>query len=359
MDWFYNLDAIICEEIEKGRKIAIYPLGKVGMQAKEILNERYGREAIVIDNKLAKYNSQIMTVEQFWQNVDDDITVILCAVDRKLNDVIQNDFMNRRKSDLVTLRNIIEPVVKQVPEKAAYFRQLRDLCRVRKAKGYELTRVGREKDGGYIMLDDIQNGTIAYSFGISNDVSWDKDIVDRGGKVFCFDPSINELPEDYSGLFFSKIGITGKDNVPKRLYSMKTILEKNGHEEQSDMILKMDVEGAEWDFLQETSSELLGKFLQITFELHELTDKTNAEKIIPALEKLRLTHDPVWVHANNNGTIEEADGIRVPQFLEITYVNKEKYDLSDASYNCPIALDFPCNEGILEIYLNNWGTNDI
>lgn len=147
--------------------------------------------------------------------------------------------------------------------------------------------------------------------------------------------------------------------MPKRLYSMKTILEKNGHEEQSDMILKMDVEGAEWDFLQETSSELLGKFLQITFELHDLTDEANAEKIIPALEKLRLTHDPVWIHANNNGIIEEAGGIRMPQFLEITYVNKEKYNLRDASYDCPIALDLPCDERFLEIQLKNWGTNDI
>ena len=37
MDYFYNLDRIIREELDKGKDIAIYPFGKNGMQAKEIL----------------------------------------------------------------------------------------------------------------------------------------------------------------------------------------------------------------------------------------------------------------------------------------------------------------------------------
>ena len=35
-------------------------------------------------------------------------------------------------------------------------------------------RVGRPLDGGYIMLDDFDRVTVAYSAGISNEISWDK-----------------------------------------------------------------------------------------------------------------------------------------------------------------------------------------
>ena len=38
-------------------------------------------------------------------------------------------------------------------------------------------RLGRANDGGYICVDEaIVRGGVAYSFGISDDVSWDLDV---------------------------------------------------------------------------------------------------------------------------------------------------------------------------------------
>lgn len=50
------------------------------------------------------------------------------------------------------------------------------------------------------------------------------------------------------------------------------------------------------------------QFLQITFELHHLTDITHKEQIINCLNKLNMTHQAVWIHANNFGHIERAKG---------------------------------------------------
>ena len=50
-------------------------------------------------------------------------------------------------------------------------------------------RIGRKNDGGYVLLDNFSDGSVksAYSFGISNDVSWDEDIANLGIDVFMFD----------------------------------------------------------------------------------------------------------------------------------------------------------------------------
>ena len=48
-------------------------------------------------------------------------------------------------------------------------------------------------DGGYILLDDFHEGSIAYSFGISTDVTWDKEMASRGYDVFMYDHTIDKL----------------------------------------------------------------------------------------------------------------------------------------------------------------------
>lgn len=166
-------------------------------------------------------------------------------------------------------------------------------------------------------------------------------MADRGMHVYCYDPTIIELPEAYEGLEFYRIGIAGDDDVKNRMLLMKAILENNKHEKNNNLILKMDVEGAEWDFLSKTSSEILAMFTQMTFELHDLTNMENREKVIAALENIRETHDPVWIHANNVGGVECANGITIPRLLEITFALKEKYELQDGIYHCPIKLDLP------------------
>ena len=44
--------------------------------------------------------------------------------------------------------------------------------------------MGSKKDGGYILLNDFENVKIAYSFGLANEISFDKDLADRNIDVF-------------------------------------------------------------------------------------------------------------------------------------------------------------------------------
>ena len=49
----------------------------------------------------------------------------------------------------------------------------------KKLKGKELKLYGQRQDGGYILLNDISNIKVAYSFGIADDVSLEKEFADN------------------------------------------------------------------------------------------------------------------------------------------------------------------------------------
>lgn len=238
--------------------------------------------------------------------------------------------------------------------KKRYFKLVKKLCKVKKVDGYQLIRVGGKNDGSYIMLDDFDNSKIAYSFGIGRNISWDECMADKGIDVYCYDYTIDGLPRENDRLHFNKIGISGIDKSEEKLLSMSSILRKNCHDGLRNIILKMDVEGAEWDFLESVSSDLLNCFSQMTFELHEVTGMTQRKTIIAALKKINKTHQAIWLHGNNNGRVDTAGNIDIPSLLEITYVNRNQYKFIPTVYNCPIDIDEPNIKGKPDIVLKDW-----
>ncbi len=150
-----------------------------------------------------------------------------------------------------------------------YYKSLRARLHMHKVVDKNFVRVGRPNDGGYIMIDDFK-GNVAYSFGIADDVSWDLGMANRGYEVFMYDPTIDGLPQENERFHFFKEGIAGFEFPDKNLNTLENFIRRNGHEDKTDMILKMDVEGAEWSFLATVSSETLSKFDQMIFEFHDL-----------------------------------------------------------------------------------------
>lgn len=352
-DYYNSLDSIIREEIGAGQKIVIYSLGRVGLLAKKILRERYGYNGIVVDDDLAVYNNEIISLKEY-QRVDNSFnTIILCVPNLKQNR-IRLSMLKEMKIE-AKIRNILDVLIIQCPDKKEYFVQIKQLCQVKEAIGFELVRVGQYWDGGYIMLNDFIGKKFAYSFGIGDDVSWDEWIANRYLDVFCYDYTIGHLPKENNRLHFKRMGISGTDCVDKGLLTLKTILKENGHENEKKMILKMDVEGAEWDIINALSSELICKFSQITLELHNITDIENRDSIVGVLEKLNKTHQPIWIHANNSGGAEQADEIIIPNLLEITYANRDEYSFKPVAYKCPLAIDMPNITHFPDLELIGWG----
>ncbi len=277
----------------------------------------------------------------------ENLVVILCATNAEVNRELEIEIKCLDRG--IEIRNILHPFRRE-----EYFRKIHELTKVQRVVGKNLVRIGSANDGAYIMIDDFNDGMKAYSFGIGRNVSWDEVMAERGMEVYMYDPTIDKLPKENKRFHFYRQGITGRGY--DGIYSdIKTILTQHNDLENKNLVLKMDVEGAEWDFILNIDSEILDNFIQITFELHGLLCLGMEVKILSALRKLDKTHAVVWMHANNNGSAEWESNMLVPNLLEITYVNRRQYCLKeDQTIEFPLKIDTPNVMRYEELILGKW-----
>lgn len=240
---------------------------------------------------------------------------------------------------------------------ADYYHMLRAALQVKQCQS-SFVRIGRHNDGGYLMLPPAPGG-IAYSFGICDDVSWDSAMADCGYQVYMYDHTIDELPEHRSEFHFFRKGIASSTEDQPPLYPLSYYLAMNGHVHQQHMILKMDVEGAEWGFFLQTPSAILAQFDQVVLELHNLVHEHSAmqtNQMLYGLQKLQETHDLVHLHPNNCGCLVEVEGRPYADVLEATFVYRggaEPAEMNPA-LTLPHALDEPNDPQRPEIVLGQW-----
>ncbi|MFC1694667.1 FkbM family methyltransferase [Pseudomonadota bacterium] len=227
-------------------------------------------------------------------------------------------------------------------------------------EGGTYIRMGKNFDGGYIMLDCFhrQNVDAAYSFGISNDVSWDEAVADRGIEVFMFDHTIAQLPKLHPNFHYFKTGLTGHQKEPN-LKTLSKLLTENGHEKCRNLILKMDIEGAEWDVFDETPSVVIQQFSQIVVELHGLVPEREANDsslILKVLKKINETHQSVHVHANTGGSSLWTGDLVLPNLIEVTFIRRRDFEgkLVKNKRRFPTEIDQPTLAGSPDLDLGTF-----
>ncbi len=173
--------------------------------------------------------------------------------------------------------------------------------------GFNFIRCGKDNDGGYVMVDNICEGDTCYSFGINDDVSWDHFFANLGCEIYMYDHTIKTLPYENDKFHWHPIGIGSREGLSGPLKTMEEILIQNGHIENEDIILKMDVEGVEYDAFLAMNEKIIKNFKQIVIEVHAFSSFENvdyAEKRLNFFKKLDKHHCVTHVHANNCGTYD-------------------------------------------------------
>ncbi len=256
---------------------------------------------------------------------------------------------------LLPSRNTLKPSEEILTNKQTftlskeYYDELHRLLHIAKAEGHELIRMGNENDGGYIMLDDLPGG-IAYSFGIAQNVAWDKDMASRGYDVYMYDHTIDGLPEENARFHWSKLGIADGVSHDERLKTLEELLAMNHHENERDMILKMDVEGAEWGFLESVKPEILTQFSQIAFEFHGMNSPQLSGRILSVLRKINTTHQLVHLHRMNHGYYVCRGGKIFCNQIEVLYAKRGSYKfIQDYEAALPLSVDTPTNNDIPDL----------
>lgn len=254
------------------------------------------------------------------------------------------------------LRKLLTPENIFITAPKEYYHELHRLLHIAKPEGVELVRIGRDYDGGYIMPDDFaRDDKIAYSFGISSDVSFDKGMASRGYDVFMYDHTIDGLPEENPRFHWSQTGLSDGHSNDERLKTLDELIAINHHEDRQNMILKMDVEGYEWGFFENVSTQTLSNFSVIAMELHWLNEPRYQPVIPEALRKLNQTHQIVHIHGQNTGSYITLGTHTFCNQIEITCVRRDRYTLiDDYDVELPISIDMPALARLPEVPLGHW-----
>lgn len=227
-----------------------------------------------------------------------------------------------------------------------------------------LKRYGGNYDGGYILASDLlEKSDIIYSYGVGPDESWitfDREMLSMNKKVYMYDNLINGFWTSHQNLIF-KSEYVNSQNILQHIYD-------NKHTNNTNMILKMDIEGNEFETILNSSSELFTYFNQIAIEIHDITNNHLEPHYlinindpyerwmnkIRLFSKLNEYFNLVHIHGNNN-SYKIID--TMPDVLELLYIRKDcmNSNSSISKEKCPRnQLDFPNNFNKPEIVMDWW-----
>lgn len=193
-----------------------------------------------------------------------------------------------------------------------------------------LVRFGSEFDGGYILVDKDYNDSFLISAGISNNNDFEVDFANHGGTGHQIDYSVKAAPLAHSSLTFSPSRFVGegkeRENFDVSLDQVYLEHIDSTRFAASRNVLKMDIEGAEWEILE--TSKSIGKFDQILLELHyldRLAKPTFQKSYFDSLEKLLGEFFPVAIAGNNCCGFVTLGGFSLPRVIEMTLLNRKNY----------------------------------
>ena len=237
-------------------------------------------------------------------------------------------------------------------------RELRKALSVKDVVGAPYVRKGGQADGGYVMVDRGLNNAVVYSLGIGDNVSWDMDMAALGCQIFQYDHTIEHLPVEHPNFHWSKRGVAGTETPDPTFRTMDQLIDANGHRGRNDLILKVDIECAEWSMFANMPEETLCQFSQIVGEFHRLArviDPAYRETMFAALAKINKYFQLVHAHANNFTGMAVIGGVPVYYCMELTFVRRADHAFTDTARAFPTPLDYPCIPKLADLYLGNFG----
>lgn len=204
----------------------------------------------------------------------------------------------------------------------------------------QLVRVGTQKsDGGYLLPDDFEGITACFSPGMGPVIEFDQQIAAKGIPVFICDASVEGPTEPIQNISFEKkfLGASSEGDV----IGFNEWIEKYADSE-GDLLLEMDIEGAEYKCLEALDEKHLKRFRTMVLEFHYLdhwfTEK-HYDRFSALLSKLAKYHHVAHLHANCVGNMGRlSNGFSFPYLLEITYYRKDR--VKNAS-SAPVVLPHP------------------
>ena len=221
---------------------------------------------------------------------------------------------------------------------------------------HKLIRIGPDQDGSYLIPDDLKNIKACFSPGVANRKDFEDILVRKYGiqTYMCdFSSDLMNFKTDLieNMQFFDKKWLDIRGGVHN--ISLENWVNKYISNPSYDLMLQMDIEGAEYRNLLSTSETFLNRFRILVIELHEiyplvLGKKENDVELL--LKKLNQNHICVHAHPNNccGEIIDQLTGMNIPRVIELTFLRKDRF----FNTNLFVSSEIPHRKDILFNVLN-------
>ena len=202
-------------------------------------------------------------------------------------------------------------------ERTALFELLRPVA----LTNCTLERFGEPHDGGYLLCGNLLNEVQAgYSYGIAGYDQWGCDVSTKQRvpvhQYDCFDTSQPACPGGKTTFHAECVAASATREDGRIFDTMQSQTTKNG-DGSKRIVLKIDVEGAEWDSFLSAPDELLGRIDQIAVEFHGIQD----QKSVAAVKRLKQFFEVAHIHFNNATCLNGMEPFPAWAY-EVLFVNK-------------------------------------
>lgn len=204
----------------------------------------------------------------------------------------------------------------------------------------ELIRIGGANDGGYLLPDDLEGIRYCFSPGVGDSVSFEQDLAGRGIESFLADYSVESPPVKDERLYFCRkfVGAcTDETHVTLDEWVGTNIPTNTG-----DLLLQMDIEGAEYVTLLAASEKVLSRFRIMVIEFHHLGflfDRHFLKFASETLKKVASQFVVAHVHPNNCCGLVKRGEVEMPRVMEFTFIRKDRALNQGIKRTFPHALD--------------------
>jgi hypothetical protein len=188
----------------------------------------------------------------------------------------------------------------------------------------QLARFGESNDGGYLLCANLLTAVkSAYSYGISGYDGWGCDVSKRlhvaVHQYDCFDPKRPVCAGGDTRFHSECIGPqTSTDEDGRPFDTLERQLAKNG-DAGKHVVIKMDVEGAEWPSLAQASDDVIDRIDQLAIELHDFD--RDVGKFLSVVLRLKRFFHVAHLHFNNYSCMTGLEPFPA-QAYEVLFVNK-------------------------------------
>ena len=205
-----------------------------------------------------------------------------------------------------------------------------------------LVRIGPTDDGGYLMPDDLDGVKAAISPGVSTESRFDEALAERGIDIYMLDASVDGPSIQHPRFHFEK-NYLGPVTQGQYVTMADFCARVPGFDEGGDLVLQIDIEGAEYPVIAGMTPELLSRFRIIILEVHGLENLFHEfafDLMAGVFDKLLKNHAVVHLHPNNCCGVAISQGIEIPRVLELTLYRRDRAKFtSNANRIYPHPLD--------------------